>query len=109
MRSILAKFLSLLLLVVGCSGGEVDFARSLAVPQPADLVLRHGKIITVDKEFSINEAVAIKGGRFIVVGSDRDVRPTMGPTTRGIDFGGGPGLSRLIDFAIYGAVGGLEW
>ncbi|HWH77394.1 MAG TPA: hypothetical protein VNT76_08480, partial [Candidatus Binatus sp.] len=73
LKRAMAKFLILLLLMVGCSGGEVDFARSLAVPQPADLVLRHGKIITVDREFSIKEAVAIKGGRFIIVGSDRDV------------------------------------
>ncbi|HEX9454322.1 MAG TPA: amidohydrolase [Candidatus Binatia bacterium] len=109
MRSILAKFLSLLLLVVGCSGGEVDFARSLAVPQPADLVLRHGKIITVDREFSIKEAVAIKGGRFIVVGSDRDVRPTMGPTTRVIDLGGRTVIPGLIDSHIHATVAGLNW
>src|SRR5258706_15486205 len=108
MRSILAKFLSLLLLVVGCSGGEVDFARSLAVPQPADLVLRHGKIITVDKEFSINEAVAIKGGRFIVVGSDRDVRPTMAASTKVIDLGGRTVIPGLIDSHIYPTVAGLN-
>jgi predicted amidohydrolase YtcJ len=104
-----AKFLVLLLLTVGCSGGEVDFARSLAVPQPADLVLRHGKIITVDHEFSIEEAVAIKGGRFIVVGSDRDVRPTMGPTTRVIDLGGRTVIPGLIDSHIHATVAGLNW
>jgi len=109
MRSILAKLLTLLLLVVGCSGGEVDFARSLAVPQPADLVLRHGKIITVDREFSIKEAVAIKGGRFIVVGSDRDVRPMMGPTTRVIDLGGRTVIPGLIDSHIHATVAGLSW
>ena len=35
----------------GCGGTEVDFARSLAVKAPADLVLRGGKIVTVDKNF----------------------------------------------------------
>jgi hypothetical protein len=53
------KLLLLIMLLVGCSNAEVDFARSLAVPQPADVVLRNGKIITVDREFSIKEAVAI--------------------------------------------------
>jgi predicted amidohydrolase YtcJ len=105
----LAKFLILLLLAVGCSGGEIDFARSLAVPQPADLVLRHGKIITVDREFSIKEAVAIKGGRFIVVGSDRDVRPMMGATTKVIDLGGRTVIPGLIDSHIHATVAGLNW
>ena len=53
------KLLLFMMLFVGCSNAEVDFARSLAVPQPADVVLRKGKITTVDREFSIKEAVAI--------------------------------------------------
>jgi hypothetical protein len=53
------KLLLLIMLLVGCSNAEVDFARSLAAPQPADVVLHNGKIITVDREFSIKEAVAI--------------------------------------------------
>ena len=58
-----------LLVVIGCgSGAEVDFARSLAVKAPADLVLRGGKIITVDGDFSIREAVAIRD-RIIIVGA----------------------------------------
>ena len=60
------KLLLLFFLTVSCSGAEVDFARSLAVPQPADIVLRNGKIVTVDREFSIKQAVAIKDGRLSI-------------------------------------------
>ena len=103
------KLLLLMLLCVGCSNAEVDFARSLAVPQPADMVLRNGKIVTVDREFSIKEAVAIKNGRFIAVGSDRDVRPLMGSSTRVIDLGGRTVVPGLIDSHIHATVAGLSW
>ena len=90
----------LLLTLIACGGGssEVDFARSLAVHAPADLVLRNGKIITVDRDFSIKEAVAIRDGRFIAVGSDRDVRPLTGPGDAGHRSrrpDGDPGIDRF--------------
>ena len=37
----------------------------------ADLILHHGKMITVDASFSIAEAVAIKAGRITAVGAAR--------------------------------------
>ena len=103
------KFLALLIFLTGCSGGEVDFARSLAVPQPADLVLRNGKIVTVDRGFSIKQAVAIKDGRFLAVGSDRDMRPLTGPRTRVIDLAGHTVIPGLIDSHIHATEAGLSW
>ena len=41
--------------------------------QAADLVLHNGKVATVDGNFSIQEAVAVKGDRFVFVGSNEDV------------------------------------
>ena len=41
-----------------------------ALAQPADLVLRGGKIITVDKDWRVAQAVAIRDGRFVAVGDD---------------------------------------
>ena len=103
------KLFALLLFLTSCSGGEIDFARSLAVPQPADLILRNGKIVTMDQDFSIKRAVAIKDGRFLAVGSDRDMRPLTGPRTRVIDLGGHTVIPGLIDSHIHATTAGLSW
>jgi predicted amidohydrolase YtcJ len=102
-------YFALLLLLVGCSGAEVDFARSLAVPQPADIVLRSGRIVTMDRDFSIKQAVAIKDGRFLAVGSDRDMRLLTGPRTRVVDLGGRMVIPGLIDSHIHATLAGLSW
>jgi hypothetical protein len=103
------RFLASLIFLMSCGGAEVDFARSLAVPQPADIVLRNGKIVTVDRDFSIKQAVAIKDGRFIGVGSDRDMRLLTGPRTRVIDLAGHMVIPGLIDSRIHATTAGLRW
>ncbi len=101
---------SLLFAVIACgSGAEVDFARSLAVKAPADLVLRGGKIITVDSSFSIREAVAIRDRHFIAVGANREMRPLVGPQTRVIELAGRTVIPGLIDGQIYATLAGLSW
>lgn len=95
--------------LTACGGQEVDFARSLAVKAPADLVLRGGKIVTVDRDFSIRTALAIKDGRFLAVGSDRDVRPLVGPATQVIDLAGRTVIPGLHDAHVYASVAGLTW
>ena len=96
-------------LITACGGHEADFARSLAVKAPAEMVLRSGKIVTVDADFSIHQAVAIKDGRFLAVGTDRDMRPLIGPGTRVIDLAGRTVIPGLIDSHIYATVAGLRW
>jgi predicted amidohydrolase YtcJ len=49
--------------------------------QKADLVLLNGKIVTVDKAFAIAQAVAVKSGKIVAVGSDDDVKSWAGPET----------------------------
>ena len=41
-----------------------------AAPEPADLVLHNGKIVTADEAFSIHQAVAVLDGRIVEVGGD---------------------------------------
>jgi predicted amidohydrolase YtcJ len=104
------KFIALFFLLASCSGNtEVDFARSLSVPQPADLVLRGGKIITADRGFSIKEALAIKNGRIIGVGSDREMRILTGRRTQVIELRGRTVIPGLIDSHIHATVAGLSW
>lgn len=109
MPSVYFRLLTLLLLSVSCSGAEVDFARSLAVPQPADIVLRSGRIVTMDRDLSIKQAVAIKDGRFLAVGSDREMRLMTGPRTRVVDLGGRTVIPGLIDSHIHATLAGLSW
>ena len=40
---------------------------------PADLIVHHGKVVTVDAKFRIASAVAVKDGRILAVGDDDDV------------------------------------
>ena len=102
-------FIGFLFLTAGCGGHEADFARSLAVKAPADMVLYRGKIVTVDRDFSIRQAVAIKDGRFLAVGTEREMRPLIGPSTRVIDLAGRTVIPGLIDSHIHATRACLTW
>ena len=55
---------------------------------PADLILHNGVIWTVDEKNPTVQAVAIKGGKFIAVGSDKSVLDFRGSNTRVVDLQG---------------------
>ncbi len=63
----------------------------------ADLVLLNGKIVTVDSNESIAEAVAAKYGRVIAVGGNSDVEGLIGEGTSVIDLEGRTVIPGLID------------
>ena len=54
----------------------------------ADTVLYNGQIITADDAFSIKEAIAIRDGKFLAVGTTNEIMPLAGPETRKIDLQG---------------------
>ena len=58
-----------------------------AAPQ-ADVAYTNGKIYTVNEAQPWAEAVAIKDGKFIIVGSNAEVRALVGDRTEVIDLGG---------------------
>jgi predicted amidohydrolase YtcJ len=68
-----------------------------ALAQPADIVLRGGNIVTVDNDWSIAHAVAIKDGRFVAVGADAQMAPHIGPNTQVIELAGKTVVPGLID------------
>src|SRR5262249_3900317 len=72
-------------------------ATVLAAQETADLILHHGKIFTADRDFNVREALAVKGGRLIRVGSNDEVLQTRGPGTSVFDLGGKMVLPGLID------------
>jgi predicted amidohydrolase YtcJ len=69
--------------------------------QEADLILHHGKIVMVDKDFSIRQAVAIQGNRILRVGTDEEVLKTKGERTELLDLKGRTVLPGLIDSHVH--------
>jgi hypothetical protein len=72
----------------------------------ADLVLRGGKILTVDKNFSITSALAIRGDRIIAVGEDVAMTPLIGPKTRIVELKGRTVIPGLHDSHMHTMNGG---
>ena len=64
---------------------------------PADLVLRNGKVITVDAAFTIAQAIAIAGERIVAVGPDAAMAAQTGPATRVIDLNGRTVIPGITD------------
>lgn len=72
----------------------------------ADLVLYNGKIITVDSTDAIAQAVAVKDGKIVAVGSDSVALATAGRTTQRVDLKGLTVTPGLLDAHAHFADGG---
>ena len=94
--------------LAGCSGslGPVSASGASRPGDAPELILYNAKIITVDAAFSIAQAVAIRGDRFIAVGANETVRRLAGPATRQIDLRGRSVIPGLIDGHLHNAGGG---
>ncbi|MEP6645003.1 MAG: amidohydrolase [Acidobacteriaceae bacterium] len=82
-----------------CSAQEKD---------PPDAVLINGKILTVDSRDSIAEAIAIRHGKIVAVGSNADVKRLVADRTKVIDLHGRTVTPGLIDSHGHFANGGLN-
>src|SRR5581483_568736 len=74
-----------------------------AAAQEADLVLLHGKIVTVDPDFHIAEALAARGDRIVAVGTNDEIARLAGRATRKIDLHGKTVLPGLMDSHSHGS------
>ncbi|MBP1986665.1 amidohydrolase [Halolamina salifodinae] len=63
----------------------------------ADTVLVDGEVLTVDEQFSIAEAVAVRDGRVLDMGTTAQIRDLAGPETEEIDLDGRTVIPGLID------------
>ena len=79
-----------------------------AYAQSPDLILLHGKILTVDAWDSIAQAVAIRQGKIVAVGSDQQILALATPTTQTIDLHGKTATPGLIDTHAHLADGGFD-
>lgn len=65
--------------------------------QPADTVYRNGFIYTMDAQQSVQQAVAVRAGRFVYVGDEAGVKAFTGARTAIIDLHGRMLMPGLID------------
>ena len=82
------------------------FARSKSMN---DLVIVNAKLTTLDRANPVAQAVAIRDGKFLKVGSEAEVRAAVGPDAAIIDAGGRRVIPGLIDSHIHVIRGGLNY
>jgi predicted amidohydrolase YtcJ len=74
----------------------------------ADLVLMNGKIVTVDAEDSLAEAVAVRDNKILAVGRNEEVMETAGARTRMVDLRGRTVVPGLTDVHLHMMGAGLS-
>jgi predicted amidohydrolase YtcJ len=74
-----------------------------------DTILINGKVLTVDANFSAQEAIAIQDSKIAAVGRTSDIRKLAGPKTRVIDLQGRTVIPGLIDSHLHGIRAGLSF
>ncbi|MEO5818920.1 MAG: amidohydrolase [Vicinamibacteraceae bacterium] len=84
--------------LVAALGGGLAGQRRV---EPADLVVLDAKILTVDDGFRMAQALAVRDGRIVAVGSTAEVRARIGAATRVIDGGGRTVTPGLIDSHVH--------
>ena len=64
------------------------YSPAYAATAKADMAFINGKVLTVDKNFSVKEAIAVKGDRIMLVGTNRKIQAHIGKNTQVIDLEG---------------------
>ena len=73
----------------------------LSQTPPADLVLLNGAVITVDAKDTVAEALAVRAGKIVFVGSTAGARSLVGEKTEVIDLAGRAATPGLIDTHVH--------
>ena len=74
----------------------------IASAQTADAILFNGKILTVDKDFATQQALAITDGKILATGTSAAMKKLAGKTAKLIDLGGRTVIPGLTDGHIHG-------
>ncbi|MGE0459978.1 MAG: amidohydrolase [Vicinamibacterales bacterium] len=92
--------------------GLVSVAAACTRPAPAgpppDLILRGGKVYTLDAARTWAEAVAVREKRIVAVGKDAEVTRLAGPGTRTVDLGGRFVMPAFHDAHVHPVSAGVE-
>src|SRR5580700_1686431 len=76
---------------VGLAGAQ------LARSQSADLVLRNGRLVTLERSGGDAQALAARGGKIVAIGTNQMVAAFTGPSTRVIDLRGRLAIPGFIE------------
>ena len=93
----LSLFLSISLLGMASSSAQSPQNLPPEVLAYPEMVLYNGQILTVDDSFTIAEAVAVRGNKFLALGTNQRIRAMAGPETRQIDLRGKTVIPGFID------------
>src|SRR5215470_14291157 len=74
-----------------------------------DTIVTHGKILTVDADFHVVEALAIDGGRIVARGTSAEMARYAGRNTKIIDVAGATVIPGLIDNHFHFTRGADTW
>src|ERR1035438_3390061 len=85
------------ILRVACGMLAALTSPSAFAQQKVDTVVTNGKILTVDADFRVVEALAINDGRIVARGTSAEVARYAGPNTKVIDVKGATVIPGLID------------
>ena len=75
----------------------------------ADTVLIDGRILTADEDFSVHQALAVRDGRILAVGTSDEIRRHVGERTTVIDVDGRTVIPGLIDNHVHIVRGSRQW
>lgn len=103
MRRFLSNIRPAIVALVACAIGAASVASQQA---PADLIVVNAKILTLSSALPEAGALAVRGEKFIAVGSEDEVMRLRGGRTRVIDAGGRRVIPGLNDSHIHAVRGG---
>ncbi|NIM90775.1 MAG: amidohydrolase family protein [Candidatus Aminicenantes bacterium] len=75
----------------------ISFSGCVQKKEPADLVLKNGKIVTVDEAKPEAQSLAVRGDKIVAVGSNRQIKPYIDQATKVIDLEGKLAIPGFID------------
>jgi predicted amidohydrolase YtcJ len=104
LKKIIGRFALASMLIHSFCAAAPPHAAKLAAP--ADTVYRNGKVYTVDARNSLQQALAIRAGRIVYVGSDAGLEPFIGAHTTIVDLHGRMLMPGLIDGHMHPMQGG---
>jgi predicted amidohydrolase YtcJ len=79
-----------------------------AAEQPADVIVTHARIYTVNAKQTWAEALAVRGEKIVAVGTEQDIAPYRGTSTKVMDAGGRlvlPGFTDCHVHFVDGSIG----